>query len=427
MSEGSETAFLKTALSSLRPNSWKLLREHAEEIIRATPLPSQDQEEWKYIDLQSVFSQAYNPATNNIIKPLWIGASSATETAHSLLVITNGQLDSNQSNTSSVDNGIVFSSLTNSAKDFPEKHEYVGKLACPSNSDMFSNINTACFEDGVFIYIPKGRSPLTPLHIIFRATSQASDVTPIIFPRILVVLEPGAKAHIVEEYFGEGKYLTNSVLEIFLGEGASLAHDRTQHESMSAFHFCTLCIDIGQKAKYTSTSISMGGSISRQKPICKFTGEHGELELNYLSLVNTTQIADTHSTIEHQVPNCTSKQVQKFIVDNSAHGIFRGQIKVHQMAQGTSASQSSRNLLLAKDAKIDTMPQLEILADDVKCSHGATVGQLDAEELFYLQSRGLDLDSAKNILLVGFATDIINHISLPSIRNSLLQKVLKQG
>jgi Fe-S cluster assembly protein SufD len=167
--------------------------------------------------------------------------------------------------------------------------------------------------------------------------------------------------------------------------------------------------------------------ICRHNPKITFAGEYAELELNGLTLINAEQTADTHSLIDHAVSNCASRQLQKYIIDDSAHGIFNGRVIVRPGAQQTNAGQSSRNLLLTERARIDTKPQLEIYADDVKCGHGTTIGQLDADELFYLRSRGLDLNSARNLLLVGFAADVINHLALPSLRRSLLQYVTHKG
>jgi Fe-S cluster assembly protein SufD len=220
----------------------------------------------------------------------------------------------------------------------------------------------------------------------------------------------------VEEYRGHGKYLTSSVVEIVLGNGSKLRHDRIQLESKDAFHFCTLWAKIDQAASYSSTLISTGAALSRQNPKAIFTGENAELELNGLTTIGADQAADTHSLIDHAMPKCVSRQLQKFIVAGKAKGVFNGRIVVRQGAQNTEASQSSRNLLLDEGAKMDAKPQLEIYADDVKCGHGATVGQLDAEGLFYLQSRGLDLSSARGLLLAGFAADVLNRLALPSLR-----------
>jgi Fe-S cluster assembly protein SufD len=245
----------------------------------------------------------------------------------------------------------------------------------------------------------------------------------------------------VEEYRGCGAYLTSSVVEIALGDGSVLHHDRVQLESRDAFHFCSLWAKLGCIANYYSTLVSTGAAISKQNPRATLMGEHAYLELNGLTMVGADQAAapasqagqaaDTHSLIDHAMPNCISRQLQKFIVAGAARGVFNGRIIVRQGAQRTEASQSSRNLLLdasgvrcgAPDggARMDAKPQLEIYADDVKCGHGATVGQLDAEALFYLQSRGLDPASARDLLLAGFAADVLNRLELPSMRRGLWQ------
>jgi len=419
MAESAGAAFPQTVLSFPCPNNWAHLRKFAEDKINTSPLPATDQEDWKYLDLSPVYSQAFNHATPDKSLPQALTECLAPETAHSRLFFTNGKLDSNLSDTSALrDNFIHFSLL---AKSSPDVTKYFGALADPNSSDLFANINTARFEDSAVIHVPSGQSPDIPLHVVFRSIGVESGELPIVFPRILVVLEPGAKAHLVEEYRGHGAYLTASVVEVVLGEGANLRHDRVQRESTGAFHFCTLRAEIARFALYSSTLISLGAALSRHNQKINLSGEHSETELNGLSVISSTQVADTHSVIDHAMPNCTSRQLQKYIIDDSAHGVFNGQIMVRPGAQQTNANQTSRSILLSECAKIDTKPQLEIYADDVKCSHGTTVGQLDADGLFYLQSRGLDLDSARNLLLAGFAADVFNHLTLPSLRYSLPQ------
>ena len=467
-----DTAFLQSVLSMHHSKDWNTLRKKALKQIRISPLPSSDQEDWKYLDLSPIYSQTFFHSKHSepLHQPLELHL--AAETIHSRLVFVNGQMDSQLSDTSALDRAIRFSVIAGSEKETPmvsdtklrsndieretpkffnrgqsphlknlrvplSRHlipgcnpliapwyENLGKMARPESSDMFANINTACFEDGVLVYIPRGRSVEVPLHLVYHSIGTKTTKPPIYFPRILVVLEPGAKAQLIEEYSGNGKYLTNSVVEIILGEGAYLKHDRIQRESMEAFHFCTLHADIARSASYSSNSISLGAAISRHNPTAMLAGAFAELQINGLSMLNTFQVADTHSLIDHIVQDCSSRQLHKFILDESAHGIFNGRVMVRHGAQRTDASQSSRTILLAQGARIDTKPQLEILTDDIKCSHGATVGQLDAEELFYLQSRGLDLFTARNLLLIGFAADVINNVSTPSLRQSLLRHVL---
>ncbi|MDR1841729.1 MAG: Fe-S cluster assembly protein SufD [Holophagales bacterium] len=417
MAEIARAALHQTALSLPCPAFCGALRKRAEEEIHTKPLPTSDQEDWKYLDLSDVYSKTYGQAS--------CGPSSypateclSPETARSRLHFVNGRLNSGLSDTTALPNNIHFSSLAQAA---PGIIEHLGKLAWPDSIDTFANINTARFSDGALVYISSGHSLETPLHVVFHSDGAERGECPIMLPRILVVLEQGAKAYLVEEYSGSGKYLTSSVVEIILGEGASLRHDRIQRESCDAFHFCTLRANVAKSSAYSSTLISLGAAISRHNPQFTLKGEMSELELTGLSIINAAQTADMHSLIDHAAPNCVSGQLQKYIIGGSAHGIFNGQILVRQGAQQTNANQSSRNLLLSERARIDAKPQLEILADDVKCGHGATIGQLNQDELFYLQSRGLDMNSARNLLLAGFSAEVINRVALPSLRQALLQ------
>jgi Fe-S cluster assembly protein SufD len=417
--------FLQAMLSIPCPSDRKTLRQHAREKLHAIHLPASHHEDWKYLDLTPVYSQRFTHETAH--SPIPSAQTNAErlvpETAQSRLFLNNCHLAPHLSDTSSLqylDKGTKILTLTEACHDAPRASEYLGIVASPDSSDFFANLNTTHFANSAILHVPKGQSVEMPLHVIFQSNGALSGHPPIFFPRILILLEPDAQAHLIEEYCGNGTYLTNSVVEIVLCEGAKFRHDRIQRESATAFHFCTIGAHIAASASYSSTSISLGAALSRQNPVVTFTGESAELELNGLCMVSSAQVNDTHSLIDHAKPDCTSRQLQKYIAGDSAHGIFNGQVIVRAGAQHTNAYQSSRNLLLSQKARIDTKPQLEILADDVKCSHGATVGQLDMNELFYLQSRGLDINSAKRLLLTGFAADVINRLALPGLKRQTL-------
>jgi Fe-S cluster assembly protein SufD len=285
---------------------------------------------------------------------------------------------------------------------------------------VFEDLNTARFEDGAVLLVPKNMKVALPLHLLF--ITQAD--TPIaVFPRVLVVLERGAELELVEEHHGVGTYLSCPVVEVRVGEGAILRHERVQRDSEEAFHLGTLRAEVAKGGQYHSRTLSFGARLSRQQPwLC--LAEGAEVSLDGLALLEGHQVADTHSFLLHAEPHATSHQLHKCIVDGKARAIFNGQIRVAPHAQGTDARQQSRNLLLSESARVDTKPQLEIYADDVKCSHGATVGQLDPEELFYLQSRGLNSDDARNLLTYGFAADVLNRIPVASLRRALRQLVM---
>jgi Fe-S cluster assembly protein SufD len=218
----------------------------------------------------------------------------------------------------------------------------------------------------------------------------------------------------------------NSVVEIVLNDNARLKHTRVQRESHQAFHFGTTQVRLMRDSVYDNTNINLGGKIARHDANLEFTGENGEAWVDGLYLVEDGQHTDTHSRIDHRVKNCISHQTYKGILDGKSRAVFNGKVFVHKDASGTDAQQSNKNLLLSNDARVDTKPQLEIFNDDVKCAHGATVGQLEGEELFYLLSRGLNEDLARNLLTYGFAEEIINKIETASIKKDLDEAVLNR-
>jgi len=245
-----------------------------------------------------------------------------------------------------------------------------------------------------------------------------------IFPHVLVIAEAGSKATIVESYAGPAKSFTSAAVQIVLQDNANLTHYRVQKESPAAFHVGTTEVTVGRGSLYNSTSINLGGAIARHDIDVKFTAEGGEAFVDGLYMLNGSQHSDTHSVIDHAVPNCLSHQSYKGVLNDRSRGVFNGKVFVRENAHGTNAEQSNKNLLLSNDARVDTKPQLEIFNDDVKCSHGATVGQLEEEELFYLLTRGLPDSLARNLLTYGFAEEIIRKIGIESIKTDLDEAVL---
>jgi len=247
-----------------------------------------------------------------------------------------------------------------------------------------------------------------------------------VFPHIIVVAEAGSKATIVETYEASGAGFTNAAIQIFVEDNASLTHYRVQKESPEAFHYGVTEVSVGRGASYDSTNINLGGGLSRHDIDVKFTAEGGEAWVDGLYMLNGAQHHDTHSTIDHQVPNCVSHQTYKGVLNDKSRAVFNGKVFVRENARGTDAQQQNKNLLLSNDARVDTKPQLEIFNDDVKCSHGATVGQLEEEELFYLLTRGLPETLARNLLTYGFVEQIINKIEIDAIKSDLDQAVLNR-
>lgn len=284
----------------------------------------------------------------------------------------------------------------------------------------FTALNAA-FAEIVCITIPKETSVVEPITFEFSAPDGTA-----IFPHILVIADAGSKATIVESYAGEAKNFTNAAIQIVVEDNANLTHYRVQKESEEAFHVGTTEVSLGRGSLYNSTNINIGSQFSRHDIDLKFTAEGGEAFVDGLYMLEASQHSDTHSIIDHTVPNCVSHQNYKGVLNDKSRGVFNGKVFVRENASGTDAKQSNKNLLLSNDARVDTKPQLEIFNDDVKCAHGATVGQLELEELFYLLTRGLPETLARNLLTYGFAEEIINKIGIESIKKELDEAVLNR-
>lgn len=284
----------------------------------------------------------------------------------------------------------------------------------------FTALNMA-FAEPVVFRIPKETNLEKPIEFSFATDEGAAS-----FPHVLIIAEAGSKATIVESYLGKDRSFTNTAVQIVVEDNANLTHYRVQRESVEAFHVGTTEITLRRGSFYNATNINLGGAISRHDINVKFTAEGGECFVDGLYMVGGSQHADTHSVIDHAVPNCISHQTYKGVLNDKSRAVFNGKVFVREDAHGTDAQQSNKNLLLSNDARVDTKPQLEIFNDDVKCSHGATVGQLEEEELFYLLTRGLPETLARNLLTYGFAEQIINKIEIGSIKKELDEAVLNR-
>ncbi len=404
---------LADLLTGPRPAEWASLREAAELRLAGRELPVTSDEDWKYTDLKALAGISFGPAPRTTVD---VSARLLPEMVGTRQVFVNGHHAPHVSCASAVPAGVRYFPMSHAS----EACHTLGTVGPKHNQSVFEDLNTARFEDGAVILVPKNMKVALPLHLLFITKADTPIAT---FPRLLVVVERGAELELVEEHHGEGTYLSCPVVEVHVAEGAILRHERVQRDSEQAFHISTLKAEVAKGGQYHSRTLSFGGRFSRQQPWVRLA-EGAEGSLDGLALLNGQQVADTHSFLLHAEPHASSHQLHKCIVDGQARAIFNGQILVAPHAQGTDAKQQSRNLLLSEAARVDTKPQLEIYADDVKCSHGATVGALDPEELFYLQSRGLNADDARNLLTYGFAADVLTHIPVASLRRSLRQLVM---
>jgi Fe-S cluster assembly protein SufD len=289
--------------------------------------------------------------------------------------------------------------------------------------DAFAALNTAFAEDGAYVHVRRGVVLTDPIYLLFIST--ASDKPVMTHPRNLVVVGDEGQATIVEDYvsIGETPAFSNTATELVAGENAVVSHYMVEREHRQAFNISTLRIEQGRSANVSSHSVLLGGGLVRNNVHPVLDGEGGECMINGLFIGNGRQHLDNYMLVEHASPHCASRQFYNGILDDHARGVFHGRIIVHKDAQKTDAKQTNRNLLLSDDARIDTKPQLEIYADDVKCTHGATIGQIEENALFYLRSRGIDEISARKLLLLAFANECLDRMA-PSIARDHVDKLI---
>ncbi|MFN3484713.1 MAG: Fe-S cluster assembly protein SufD [Planctomycetota bacterium] len=315
--------------------------------------------------------------------------------------------------------GVRLLSLAALLRDDPRRIEpWLGGLVAPE-AGAFAALNAAFFSDGVFLFLPRDTEWTRPLHILFLSSLHGEAY--MTHPRVIVVAEENARATIVESHLGPagGIYLSNSVVELFLGARSGVDYTKVQRESHDAFHVQSLRARLERDARLTHRSISLGGRLARNDFEILLDGVGSEVELFGLYEVAGVQLADHHTSIDHLRPHTVSRELYKGILDGRSRGVFDGRIVVRSGAQKTSALQTNKNLLLSREALVHTKPQLEIFANDVKCKHGATIGQLDEDVLFYLRSRGIGLAEARRLLVHAFASEIIDSIRHEAVRTQV--------
>ncbi len=424
---GQETIYrqdFQTNLENANQPEWlKDLRRQAFAYFTENGFPTVRDEDWKYTNVKSVVSEQWSVVSEKS-DDKDISDFVFDESRKSVLVFTNGAFDKSASNTEDLKDANILS-FSEALKDKNLAEIFKSKLGSLVDSEKngFTALNTAFIGEGVFIHLPKNARIDAPVQLLFL-----TDERKISFPRVLVVAEEFAEATFIETFVrnDESKYLTNAVTEVSLAGEAKVKHYKVQRESHAAFHIGATGAEVERGSVYDATNITLGAKLSRHDIDFRFNSEGGEAFVDGLYMIAEDQHHDTHSVIDHRLPNCTSHQTYKGIVDGKARAVFNGKIFVRENASGTDGYQSNKNLLLSNDARVDTKPQLEIFNDDVKCAHGATVGQLEEEELFYLLSRGLNETLARNLLTYGFAEEIVNKITIPSIKRQLDEAVLNR-
>jgi Fe-S cluster assembly protein SufD len=391
--------------------------------VRHSVIPNTRDEEWRFTDLSPLKDVSFNvgeihelPLQDDFVLP---------EVAQRL-VFVNGVFAANLSHTENLPAGLKVGNLDVLGDDVAEKYLAQSEVT----RDVFTALNTAGLNDVAVVWVGKNVIVENPIHLLF--ISVAAEGAIISQPRCLVVAESNSQLSLIEEFI-TGKmpvtqeqqvYFNNSVTEIWVNENAQVNHNRIVLESNAAFHIGKTAVTQARYSRYTCNAVTVGGKISRHNLEILQTGEQTETTLNGLTVIAEKQLADTHSAISLNHPHGVSKQLHKCIIGDRAHGVFNGKIFVPKPAQLTDAAQLNRNLLLSSKARIDTKPQLEITADNVKCAHGATVSQLEDDEIFYLQSRGIDETDARKLLVNAFAAEIINLIPVSSLREKLIKTVI---
>lgn len=383
--------------------------------------PTTRDEEWQNTNVASLAKTAFEPAgrppvsvTAKQIKPFTFGAADVGR-----LVFVDGRFAPELSSLDGLPKTITVANLASVIKSGNATVEHhLSKHAC-FEDQAFTALNTALMEDGAFVHVPKGVVVEQLIHIIHISTARKTPSAT--HPRNLIVAETSSQVTVAETYagLGDGVYLTNTVTEIVAHDNAIVDHCKVVREGEQAYHMSTLQIHQFRDTTVTSHAFMMGGSLTRNDINAVLDGEGGTCTLNGLSMLDGTQHVDNHLHVDHAKPHCDSREFFKNVLDGSSRGVFSGRIVVHKDAQKTDAKQSNMSLLLSDKSQADSKPQLEIFADDVKCTHGATIGQIDKDAVFYLRSRGLNEREAHGMLVYAFARESIAHARPESLRAHL--------
>jgi len=421
-----KNAYLSKLLEQLTPEStseWAELRQKAGSVVENSRIPNKNDEDWRFTDLSELLEQDFKLGTPQEVPTQILEEYALVETSQSRIVFVNGYYNPELSNVSAVPETVYAGNLA--GLDEARKETIVKKLE--TSEEVFTALNAAGLRDGAVIWLKANAIAEIPIQIIHLSAPNES----IAFsqPRTIVIAERGSSVQIIEKYgvvgdeYSKIPYLTNTVTQISLEENARVNHTRVQKEALSCFHIGKTSVTQARDSHYTCNEISVGSKLYRHNLEVIQTGEQTETNLNGLITISGQQLADTHSLVSLNLPHGTVDQLHKCIVGDRARAVFNGKILVPQQAQLTNATQLNRNLLLSPKARVNTKPELQITADNVKCAHGATVSQLEDNEIFYLRSRGLKETDAKFLLIDAFAAEIIDRIKIESLRKRLIQCV----
>jgi Fe-S cluster assembly protein SufD len=403
------------------------LRHDAAKIFEEQGFPTRHWEDYKYINPDAVLKKGFSfntemmrGVTANDVKEFTLVKNAV------VLVVVNGIYRAELSITKNLPAGVTVSAIGEAVHSNETAKKHFGQYAKSSN-DPFIALNIALNNGGVFIHVQKKTICETPIQVLHVSDN---EVASFFQPRNLFVAEEFSEAVIIESFesIGPVKSFTNSLTEVFVAPNAKLDHYRIQSEGEAAQQLNTVNASVSGNALYNTYTFTLGGNYVRNNLNIVFTGKNGEAHLYGLYPLNGSQVVDNHTIVDHAVPECMSNELYKGVVNDKATAVFNGKIFVRQDAQKTNAYQTNRNILLSDDATVNTKPQLEIYADDVKCSHGTSTGKVNEEAMFYLQARGIGKESAKALLIRAFAEEVVDQVKIEELRNyidSRIDRILK--
>ncbi len=396
-------------------------REQSVERFNTLGIPTQKDEDWKYTSLRALAGKQYSVKAAAVDAEIALAESSLS---HYRLVFSGGVLNAALSDVAALPEGVEVLPMSAALSSHEAQIQAALSSVLPEQANAFAELNTALFKEGAFISIAENCVLEKPIELVFYSDGEQA----LTLPRNLILLEQGAKASVIERHLSaeDATGLCNSATEIMLADNSELDYHLIQLQGKKFNHIGGTWVQQGAGSLLHTRTITLGGLLVRNELNVALNGEQAHADMTGLYYGTKRQHMDNHTTIRHAVPNCTSRELYKGILDDRARGVFHGRIVVEQDAQLTESEQENPNLLLSRDAEVDTKPQLEIYADDVKCSHGATVGELDTKQLFYMQSRGIGPAQAKTLLTYAFAAQVVEEIQIESLREELAAQIAEQ-
>ena len=425
--ESYAAAFDELSSAAAIPSGAQSIRRAAFERFASLGFPTTKNEDWHFTSVAPIAEEEFTlvVAKSGDVKRSDLDRFMFGATGWYTMVFVNGRFAPELSDLARLPAGVTVRDLASAWERAPKSTDRIGRVTSYDNS-AFTALNTAFMYDGAVIEIEKETEIDLPIHVLYVTDATAAKT--MMHPRNLVVVGRHARATLIESYVStsDAMYFVNAVTEVTVGEGATLRHYKMQREGRRAFHVGTIEAHQARDSHYVSFSLATGAELSRTNVYTTLDGEGGGATLNGLYMLDGEQICDHQTQIIHAQPNCFSRELYKGVLDDRSHGVFNGKVYVHPIAQKTDGKQTNNTLLLSDTAHVDTKPQLGIFADDVKCTHGATVGQIDQLALFYLKSRGIDRALARRLLTYAFAADVLETIEVEAVRDGLERMTLER-